>query len=479
MSQSINGTIGRLITLLELAVSFWFVFSAWNNGMVPGKYILIICVVALLVFAVTFGLQFVHNERANITGMIISVVFLFLFAIGVFSFTKLGNMLKSIGGATYKIDRMVVVVRKDDPAQSLTDAKDYLFGRQTSLDQENTDQMIDKVRDEVGQELSILTYDTMVEEAQALLNGEIEAAVYNEAFVGMIEEEIEGYADQVRTLNHLEIKTKIESVEDQDITKPFSIFISGIDVSGPITTTSRSDVNIIATVNPETKQILLTSTPRDYYVPISGISGGQRDKLTHAGIYGVDRSIATLEELYDIDISYYGRVNFSSFLKIVDALGGVDVESDYAFTSKHGNFTFTKGMNHMNGEQALGFVRERYSFGDGDNQRGKNQQKVLTAIIQKALSPAILTGANGIINSVGDSVETNMTSEKIAEFINMQLADGGGWNIVSANATGTGDTQTCYSTGSSMLYVMRPNESSVAEIKKKMQQVLDGEIISE
>ena len=248
------------------------------------------------------------------------------------------------------------------------------------------------------------------------------------------------------------------------------MFISGIDVAGPITTNSRSDVNIIMTVNPNTKQILLTTTPRDYYVTIPGVSGDARDKLTHAGIYGVDASMATLENLYGIDISYYARVNFTSLETIVDALGGVDVNSEVEF-EKNG-YSFHKGVNHMNGAQALTFSRERYSFAEGDNQRGKDQEAVLTAIIQKATSPAIIKSANEILAIVSDCVETNMTSEEMAKFINMQLNDGASWNIESQAASGKGDTQACYSSGSQLLYVMWPDEAVVANISDKMQKVL-------
>ena len=220
-------------------------------------------------------------------------------------------------------------------------------------------------------------------------------------------------------------------------------------------------------------KILLSTTPRDYYVTIPGVSGEQRDKLTHAGIYGVDVSMATLENLYGIDISYYARVNFTSLIKIVDALGGVEVQSEYAFSA--GGYSFQEGTNYLNGEQALAFSRERYSFSGGDNQRGKNQEAVLTGILQKAMSPAILTNASALITSVSDSVETNMTRQEMAKFINMQLSDGASWTIESTAAVGTGDNQACYSSGSQLLYVMWPDEASVSEISTKMQQVLSGE----
>lgn len=247
-------------------------------------------------------------------------------------------------------------------------------------------------------------------------------------------------------------------------------------MEGAVSTTSRSDVNIIMTVNPDTHKILLTTTPRDYYVPIPDISGGMPDKLTHAGLYGVDASMRTLEEIYDIDLSYYARVNFTSLIKIVDALGGIDVYSDYAFTADAGGYSFQEGMNHMNGEQALAFSRERYSFSDGDNQRGKNQEAVITAILNKAMSPAILKNAGEIISDVSDSVETNMTQKEMSKFISMQLSSGASWDIQSASTQGilAGEYQPCFSSGGQPLSVMFPDENSIAENSNWMKQILEG-----
>ena len=305
-------------------------------------------------------------------------------------------MLADVGGATYKTDNMIVVVRKDDSAENILDAKDYKFGTQTTLDQENNQLMLEDIEKVIGQAPDLEEFESVQEVGQALLDGEIGAGVYNEAFTSIIEEAIEGYSDQVRILYQYGIETEIEQEETEvSVDEPFNIYISGIDVSGPITTNSRSDVNIIMTVNPNTHKILLSTTPRDYYVTIPGISGEQRDKLTHAGIYGVDVSMATLENLYGIDITYYARVNFTSLIKIVDALGGVDVNSEYSFEA--GGYQFTEGTNHLNGEQALAFSRERHSFASGDNQRGKNQEAVLTAILQKAMSPAMLVNASQLI----------------------------------------------------------------------------------
>lgn len=459
---------GKFLAVLQFLLSAVFIIIAWNSGMVPVKYIAAVLIVLLVLFGIAFGLQFPKN-KIFIAGIIISVITCIGLAFGIFYMTKANQLLANVGGATYKTDNMVVVVKKDDPAESLLDAENYRFGFQTATDAENNRIMREDIETAVGRKINVIEWDTLQEEAQALLDGKIEAAVYNEAFTGIIADAIEGYEDKVRILYQYGINTPLEQ-EEADVSEPFNVYISGIDVAGPITTNSRSDVNIIMTVNPNTKRILLTTTPRDYYVTLPGISGESRDKLTHAGIYGVDVSMATLEQIYNIDITYYARVNFTSLIKIVDALDGVDVNSEYDFEA--GGFTYYKGMNHLNGEQALAFSRERYSFAAGDNQRGKNQEAVLTAILNKAMSPAILTNAGEILSSVSDSVETNMSQQDMAKFINMQLSDGASWTIESLAASGTGDMKACFSSGSQPLYVMWPDEAVIADIQKKMQTVL-------
>lgn len=461
---------GKLITLIQLIFAVGLIAVIWNSGLVPTKYLVAIIVVLLILFGVTFGLQYVKN-KVYIVGIVLSIILSILQVIGIVYMLKADKLMADVGGANYKTDNMIVVVKKDNPASNLMDASMYRFGTQTAVDQENTQTMLDNINKALGREVKVEQYGTVQELANALLEGRVDAAVYNQALDGLITDSIEDYSEQVRVLYQYGIETELEQ-ETADVEEPFNVYISGIDVDGPITTNSRSDVNIIMTVNPNTKKILLTTTPRDYYVQIPDISGEQRDKLTHAGIYGVDASMRTLEQLYGIDISYYARVNFSSLVKIVDTLGGVDVDSDFEFTA--GGYQFKQGMNHLDGKQALAFSRERYSFEDGDNQRGKDQEKVLTAILNKAMSPAILSNASALIADVSDSVQTNMTQEEMAKFIKMQLNDGASWTIESQAASGNGDTQACYSSGDQPLYVMWPDEAVVQSISAKMNEILSG-----
>ena len=473
LKQSMTGKkniAGKLITLIQLAVSVICIVLIWNSGLAPTKYLVPLIIVLLILFVITHALQYLKNNVSRYLGQIISLLMTIILAVGSVALLKTDDVLKAVGGATYKTDNMVVVVKKDDKADNIMDAENYRFGYQTVVDQKNTKKMVKDVEKVIGRDLKAETYESLTDEANGLLNGNIDAAIFNEGYMSLIDESVEGFSDQVKILYQYGIKTEIKEEKQVSVDEPFNVFISGIDVAGPITTNSRSDVNIIMTVNPQTRKILLTTTPRDYYVTIPGISGEQRDKLTHAGIYGVDASMATLEQLYGIEISYYARVNFTSLETIVDALGGVDVNSEVEF-EKNG-YSFHKGINHMDGAQALTFSRERYSFAEGDNQRGKDQEAVLTAVIQKATSPAILKSANEILASVSDCVETNMTQDEMAKFINMQLTEGGSWNIESQAAYGTGDTQACYSSGSQLLYVMWPDETVVSDVSKKIKEVM-------
>lgn len=260
------------------------------------------------------------------------------------------------------------------------------------------------------------------------------------------------------------------------VEEPFNIYVSGIDVYGKITKESRSDVNLIVTVNPKTHKILITTTPRDYYVTIPEVTGDYRDKLTHAGIYGIHTSMATLENLYSTEIPFYARVNFSSVIDIVDAMGGIDIESEVAFKTSKASGTVVKikeGKNHLNGKQALAFVRERKAFLSGDNQRGKNQQILLEALIKKVISPKFLIQADEVIDSIVGNAETNMSEAQMKALIRMQLNDLEGWEIESVAATGDDSgKQYCYSYSGAPLYVCVPDDTVVEEISQKMEEYL-------
>ena len=272
----------------------------------------------------------------------------------------------------------------------------------------------------------------------------------------------------------------LTGAEANQITKePFVVYLSGVDNRGELTEKARSDVNILAVVNPKTKRVALVNTPRDYYVDLAGTDS--KDKLTHAGLYGVETSMATLGNLYGVNVEHYIRINFAGFINIIDAIGGVDVYSDQAFTSVgspgyYDPTTFAEGWNHLDGKSALAFARERHAFASGDIQRGINQMKVIDAMVNKLKSPALLMSFSKLMDAATDCFVTSLSQDQITALVRMQLSDLASWDIQSCSVTGTsGKSSKCYSAKGQSLYVMKPDENSVNEAKSLIASVLDGE----
>jgi len=412
------------------------------------------------------------TDKTYIVGRVLCALICFFYIGGGYYCVNTYSAIDEMAGQQVKVDEISCIVLKDDPAQSIYDTKDYTFGILAANDRENTNKALAEVQAAIGKEPATIEYqdnDTLID---ALYAKDVKVIVINEANRSPIEEYYKTFSDDTRVLNTHKVETVIQEDEKlDDITKtPFNVYLSGIDVYGSIKATSRSDVNVIVTVNPNTKQILLTSTPRDYYVPLT-VSNGIPDKLTHAGIHGVDCSIGTLENLYGIDIDYYVRVNFTSVRKIVDLLGGVKVYSDYDFTSDWGP-SFKKGYNQVNGKQALAFCRERHHFANGDYQRGRDHQHMIEAILNKAMSPDILPNYADLLKTASKNFQTNMSTKEITALAKMQLNDMSQWTIKYANAAGQGASKTTYSYQSRKLYVCVPDYNSVAKITKRINKVL-------
>ncbi|WP_334196018.1 LCP family protein, partial [Muricomes intestini] len=467
-SNKVSRQVGIILCGIQLAVTLVFIAALFVLNMLPMKYLGAAAGILLVFWLIPLIGQLVSKKKA-IAGKVFSIFMSVVLALGSYYIFKTNGTVEDITGGNTKVDKMVVAVLADDPAETIGDAADYSFGVQYAMKGDDVKSTVEAINKELGNDISTTEYKSLNEQAEALRDGQVQAIVYNDAYTGVLEEAYEGYSDEVKIIYSHEITStlKNEAADVKVADDSFTVYISGIDVYGAIETNSRSDVNIIATVNPTTHQILLVTTPRDYYVEIPGISGGQKDKLTHAGIYGVDASMATLEQLYDTDIDFYARVNFTSLEQMVDALGGVDVISEQAFTTSDDSglvMNVVQGENHFTGKQALAFSRERMNVDGGDFQRGKNQQAVITAMIKKAISPAILTGANGVLSSVSGNVDTNMSQNQIQELIKSQLSGGGAWNIKSMAAEGTGDNQECYSSPGSILYVTQPDMASITPI---------------
>jgi len=329
-----------------------------------------------------------------------------------------------------------------------------------------------KVKDAIGAEVSVKydDYSELVDASMAISEGSLDALIVPSAYMELIRENRRAFYDEVKVIFTFRIESEDAGTINIDVDKPFVVYVSGIDTHGGIEVVSRSDVNMLMVFNPNEHKILLVNTPRDYYVQLHGTSG-TKDKLTHAGIYGIDMSEATLEDLYGVEIGYHVKVNFDSLIKLIDVIGDIDVYSDYDFKSE-GGFSFHRGMNRLGSEQALAFARERHAFADGDKQRGKNQQRVMEGIFNKLHSPVMVARYQSILSALGGSFQTNASKDDINMIVKQQIGSMGQWKMESMSVTGTGASLPTYSMGSQLLYVMIPDEGSVKSAENKIRQYL-------
>lgn len=481
---------GAVITIIVIMLSVVFMGLLAMTKMIPTIYMLIIGIVLAVIAAIIWLLVW-HTRYTGrfIGGTVLAVIMIAILAFGGFYINKTRSAISNISGETTEVTQMAVYVKSDDAADSVEATAGYTYGILSSLDRENTDGAVAHLNSQFGTEVQTKEYAGLTELADGILNGEVNAMLLNSGYLSVYED-MDGYTDfstKIKEVGTVEVESTIQSAEESTPVEPittsnggkiYTIYLSGIDTRGEMTAKSRSDVNIIATINTDTHEVLLVSTPRDYFVPLS-ISGGAPDKLTHAGIYGIDVCMDTLGMLYDIDINYYFRINFGGFVKVIDALGGITVNSDYDFDSKNIlGYHFNKGENYVNGEQALIFARERYAFQEGDRQRGKNQMEVIRGVVKKALSPEILTSYSSILSSLDGCFGTNITYEEIAQILQQQLTNGGDWTIVSYSVNGTGATEKPYSM-SQKAYVMVPDYNTVDKAKSLMEKVRNGEVVTQ
>lgn len=462
----------KVVAFVYVVITIIFYISVVKLNLLPGIYITIFTMAEIFfTLAMVIGLVKEHKTpKLNII-----CLFIILLLSGVYIFVTnytlaTGNFLDNVFQETAQTEEYYLVVKKDSKYEKIEDiAKQnvYLFQVPNDVQQEVQGK---------GNISLVVAKNGLTELGKNLINNTVKVIFVSSVQYDILGEEIEKFKDDTKilyTAKH-EIKATVK-VEDEESKYNiqngiFNVYISGIDTEGNISNVARSDANIIATINTNTHEVLLTSVPRDYYVTLH--SYGAKDKLTHSGIYGINETVKTVEDLMGIDINYYVRVNFTTVRKLVDTLGGVDVYSDYSFTSY--TYSYQKGYNHMNGAQALEFSRERYSFADGDNQRVKNQQHVMEAIIKKVLnSNTILTKYTNILNSLEGSFQTNIKQSEISSLVKGQLNNMSSWTIKTNSLTGTGVNNTTYSMGSQLLYTMVPDRTSVSEAKQKIKDIME------
>lgn len=482
---------GLFTLFLLLAASLALYIRLMATGMLSNLYLIILMVVLIVLNAVSVIVQLPlrRNKAGKLIMGIVSLLLSGAMLYGVVAVNSVQSALSKIVGKMTETEITEVRVMNDNPATSMGDTKGYTFGYIADADTKNTQNILDEISKSFGT-IKSKEYSSMTALADALYDDEVDAILINQGYVDLLTEK-DGYTDfrdQTRVLYTYTTTHEVDPiVPNTSITKePFVVYCSGIDARvDDISTKSRSDVNIFAVVNPTTKQILLVNTPRDYYLPLA--RNGEMDKLTHAGLYGIDESMKVLGNLYGVQADYYVRVNFAGLVKIVDALGGVDIESDANFTcvpmeTPDGNgdytyqkYSFTKGINHVNGSQALAFARERKAFADGDNRRGQHQMTVIKAIVNKACSSAVLTKYQELLKAASDAFITNMPYADISSLVQMQLGDMADWNITTYAVSGEGSTEYCYALGDKA-WVMIKDSSKVNTAKNMIQQVINGEV---
>lgn len=372
-----------------------------------------------------------------------------------------------------------VYVLKSDKASQIYETAGYKYGVNIKCpDRTNLTASIKKLETVFKSKPQTLKYQNMFLLADGLKEQQVQAILLNDSYVNIITETpgFEWFGNDIKKIGSFEFENDESTVKaPETMPENFILYISGIDTYGNIGTRSRSDVNILAAVNTSSKQIFMLSTPRDYYIDFSA-ANGNKDKLTHAGLYGINASIDALEKLYDIDINYYLRINFSGFVDLIDALGGVEVYSEYDFyveNIKH----FTKGCNSLNGIEALAFARERHSFSSGDYQRAANQMEVIKAVINKLTSTALLENYQNIMQALAESFETNMPSSHIKSIVSMQLSSKEKWNISSHTTKGTNAYRQTYSMPGRNLFVVLPDEQEISRSKTMLKNALLGKSV--
>lgn len=434
---------------------------------------------ALLVVVLVVSLVLIIRKKGKLVVTVLLVIFSIVTAASLFAFKSLidvaGNLNET---ASYSEIEMSVVVPANSSISDVTELSSVQAP--TGADGSNIDALLSQIKSDKGVNLITDTVDSYQAAYENLINGSSQAMVLNSAYSSLLELSFDNYESNLKTIYTYKIKKNVSSDASSSDKNVFNIYISGIDTYGSISTVSRSDVNIILTVNMNTHKILMTTTPRDSYVKIPDGGADQYDKLTHAGIYGIETSEKTLENLYDIDIDYYARLNFTSFMNLIDAIGGVTIYNDQAFTihlDTGNDYSFEVGnIDLSSGEEALAFVRERYDLNNGDYDRGNNQIKVVQAIVNKLTSLNSVSNYSSITSTLTDSIQTNMSLDTMMDLANTQLDSGKKFTITSQEVTGTGSTGelTSYAMPTASLYMIQLDDASVSSASQAIKDVMEG-----
>ncbi len=477
MKNRIIIAIKAITIFLGLGISFYFVNTLQKLNMIPNKYISILILGMIILNFIAIGTLLIKKIWTKIISILVYVLILFITIFGSIIGGDVNRFLdEGFNNNRVEVTTYHVLVLKNSEYEKIWNLDDKKIGYLSTDPQVEECLELLKKKSNASLKEDKDLYNLYIN----LMASEIDAIVLDEAYLDILAEDYRELEEDIKTIYTFELEKIVEKdYEKIEKLESFSIYISGSDSrSSTIAAKSLSDVNMIMTVNPETRTILLTGIPRDYYVQLHGTTG-LKDKLTHSGAYGMDMGRLTLEDLFGIEIDYSVKVGFNSVVELVDLVEGIDIESDKEFNSYHlKGWVVKKGMNHMNGEQALAYSRERYAYASGDRHRVQNQQQVLEAVIKKiSTDKSVLVKYQKIMNALKDFYRTDIPKELIQLLVKAQLEDMSGWTIISQSVSGSGAMNQTYTGPGPKRYVMIPYEKDVKNAADKIQKVLDGKSI--
>ena len=459
-----------LLLLITIITSTYLTYTCYKISIIPYKYLMPIIVIIIIINIINIILMLLNNKVTKIVSIILSIIITIISIIGSFYISRTDKFLgESFNNNTEEITTYSIVIRTNryDSISKLTD-KD--LGYYINNDEEDILKKLDELIT-----INKIKYEDIYELYDELISKKLDAILIDTAYLDVLSETNKNLDNEITILYSFDITTKIEKQKEEvNKIKPINIYISGSDSrSQKIYNKSRSDVNMILTINPYTKEILMTSIPRDYYVQVHGQTG-LKDKLTHAGIYGLDISEKTVEDLFDIDIDYSIKINFNAVTEVVDLVGGIEVYSDITFNSFHkAGWVVQKGMNYMDGEKALAYSRERYAYKGGDRHRIQNQQQVLEAVLKKIMTnKKLLLQYDELLTSLSNLYRTTIPKEVITLYVKDQLDNMSTWSFTSYKVDGSNASLPTHTAPKSKRYVMIPYEKDVTEAHNKITKLI-------
>ena len=460
--------IGIIAGILLFIITTIFIVILKKIDVIPDKYFMLLVAASYIVTIITDIFLFISSDNIVFKlfkglAYIVTILMIVGYSCGIYYLNKTTHFMNNLNTIKKEITSYYIIVMKESKYDEISD----LYGKNLTYYEGTSQEVLSKIK----LELNYSTVKNIDSLKDRLYTAKTDSILVSDLIKEDLEEKYTDFSERTRVLKTIDITKDVEDITKKVSIKntSFNVLISGMDSYGTINKTTRNDVNMIATVNPNTNKVLLTSIPRDYYVQLHGKTG-YKDKLTHAGIYGINTVVQTIEDLFGIDINYYVRVNFTTVESLVNTIGPIEIYSDKAMSLD--GCKYVVGTNTVNGKCALRFARERHSYVEGDNHRIKNQQEVIKGIFNKlSKSAMVVTDYTSILDSLDGKFATNMDMKDITAFIKYELEDITKYEILDTQVTGTGSMELTYSYPHQKLYVMFPSEQSVESAKEYINKI--------